>query len=274
MKDDLLIRFIDGKTTPEETEAVLEVLSRDGDAAKEWLYMVQGARLAGTKPIQEVDLPAGFISGILAKSQLEQKQSSKVVRLPWILSGIAAVAASVAIIVTVTRNTDNVVIEGLVAETMNESAVPTDTILTVENPEVEVVEIKAVDNKKAEGKILDLTGSKMIEDNRASTAGQFEAASFEMLKPSKSPYRVRVRNPKKEFVFEWKMNGVSSVSVQINDKDGNKVIDSGLLQDCRFPVVASMLVDKGELDWTVKISFMDGSSETKTGKLEFDLYIE
>lgn len=71
MKDDLLIRFIDGKTTPEEIEAVLEVLSRDGDAAKEWLYMVQGARLAGTKPIQEVDSPAGFISGILAKSQLE-----------------------------------------------------------------------------------------------------------------------------------------------------------------------------------------------------------
>ena len=54
MQDELLIRFIDGTCTKEESEKVIEELSNDGNEATEWLQMLAAARLAGSKPVRSV----------------------------------------------------------------------------------------------------------------------------------------------------------------------------------------------------------------------------
>ena len=77
MKDDLLIRFIDGNTTPEETQAVINELSQDGDAAKEWLQMIQGARLAETKPAQKISSDE-FVARTLASRAGRQTERRKI----------------------------------------------------------------------------------------------------------------------------------------------------------------------------------------------------
>ena len=292
MKDDLLIRFIDGKTTPEETELVLKELSQDGEAAKEWMQMVQGARLAGTKPLQEID-SEDFVAKTLALKTNKAEKSGKVIRLPWILSGITAVAASVAIIAAVVMKPSGPAAQGdIIAETVDstealskEDTVITEKVLNIKDaaresvadvpelsqpdmPQDKLPENNAVDETPAEGKPLELTGRKILQESKASAASSSDAPSFEMVKPAKTPYRVKVKDPSKEFVFEWKMTDAYSVRLSIADKDGNVIIDNQWISESRYAVVASDLADKGELDWTVEVTFNDGSIQRKTGKIE------
>lgn len=293
MKDELLIRFIDGNTTPEETELVLKELSQDGSAAKEWLQMVQGARLADTDPIINVDSD-DFVAKTLAEKSSAQPERRKTVRLPWLISGITTVAASVAIIATVMVNNMNPEMQqDFMAEVTDTTVVVPEANTTVLEDAVDIKEVshqavadvveprdeeqlkspvgaedQSAGQQQAEEPPLELSGRKMIQDSKASTASQNEVASFEMVRPAKSPYRVRVKNPENEFVFEWKMSDASNVRLSIADKNGKVIIDNEWILETRYGIVASDLVDRGELDWTVEVTFNDGSMQRKTGKIE------
>ncbi len=278
MKDDLLIRFIDGKTTPEETQLVINELSQDGDAAKEWMQMVQGARLADTEPLQEIDSEE-FIAKTLAAKTVQAEKPRKVVRLPWIISGITAVAASVAIIATVMMKPSGPAVQdNMIARTVDSTEVlpKEDTVAIEEVPDIKeaaresIADVTPVQKEmeedvSAEEKPMELTGRKILQERKASSS---DAPSFEMVKPAKTPYRVKVKDPSKEFVFEWKMTDAYSVRLSIADKDGNVIIDNQWISESRYAVVASDLADKGELDWTVEVTFNDGSIQRKTGKIE------
>lgn len=296
MNDDLLIRFIDGKTTPEETEFVLSELSRDGDAAKEWMQMVQGARLADTKPAQEI-FSDEFIAKTLATKTVQPAKRKRVVSLPWIISGITAVAASVAVIVTVMVNHDNTDIPQNVVAGISDTSVvmqEVDTLATegvvnikdisheaiaevVNQKEEEPKDVEAEVDEQVEEKTqpqdqsVELIGNKILQDTHTASVSESEASSLEIVRPAKSPYRVRVQNPEKEFVFEWKMSNASEVRFTITDKDGKVIIDKKWITESSYAVVASDLVDKGELDWTVEVAFNDGSMQRKTGKIELVL---
>jgi len=288
MNDDLLIRFIDGKTTPEETEFVLNELSRDGDAAKEWMQMVQGARLADTDPIVHIE-PGDFIARTLEKGSSVRSQGRKVVRLPWIISCITAVAASVAVIVTVMVSHDkNDLPQDFVAEVPDTTVVIPEADSIVKEGTVNIKDIshQAIaevtepkeEEPKAEEQVgeqiqpqeqsVELMGNKMIQDTHTASVSESETSSFEIIKPAKSPYRVRVQNPEKEFVFEWKMNDAANIRLSIADKNGKVIIDNEWILETRYGIVASDLVDRGELDWTVEVTFNDGSMQRKTGKIE------
>lgn len=293
MKDELLIRFIDGNTTPEETELVLKELSQDGSAAKEWLQMVQGARLADTDPIINVDSD-DFVAKTLAEKSSAQPERRKTVRLPWLISGITTVAASVAIIATVMVNNMNPEMQqDFMAEVTDTTVVVPEADSTVLEDAVDIKEVshqavadvveprdeeqlespvgaedQSAGQQQAEEPPLELSGRKMIQDSKASTASQNDVASFEMVRPAKSPYRVRVKNPENEFVFEWKMSDASNVRLSIADKNGKVIIDNEWILETRYGIVASDLVDRGELDWTVEVTFNDGSMQRKTGKIE------
>ena len=293
MKDELLIRFIDGNTTPEETELVLKELSQDGSAAKEWLQMVQGARLADTDPIINVDSD-DFVAKTLAEKSSAQPERRKTVRLPWLISGITTVAASVAIIATVMVYIMNPEMQqDFMAEVTDTTVVVPEADTTVLEDAVDIKEVshqavadvveprdeeqlkspagaedQSAGQQQAEEPPLELSGRKMIQDSKTSTASQNEVASFEMVRPAKSPYRVRVKNPENEFVFEWKMSDASNVRLSIADKNGKVIIDNEWILETRYGIVASDLVDRGELDWTVEVTFNDGSMQRKTGKIE------
>lgn len=284
MTDELLIKFIEGKTTPEETEIVLKELSQDGDAAKEWLQMVEGTRLADTKPLMDID-SEDFIAKTLAEKSGKQQTERKTVRLPWMISAVAAAAACIAIVVTIMTGIDNggqLPSNDIIAEGEPETEVLIDSasadvndiadiksssremISETISPEVKDAGEEAENFEETE----EITGRKIILDDNTATASQDINPTFEMVKPAKSLYRVKVRNPEKEFVFEWKMNDVRNIRLTIADKEGSVLINKDNISGNRFGVVASALVDKGELEWTMEVTFNDGSMQKKAGKLE------
>lgn len=279
MKDDLLIRFIDGKTTPEETEAVLKELSQDGEAAKEWMQMAQGARLADTKPAQEISSDE-FIAKTLAGQNGHSVKQGKVVRLPWIIGAITAVAASVAIVATVFNNGSTDENPGnIMAEAVDstDNAVKEDTTTAIG---ADVVSIKDIAHESVaetivedpvsqmEDRVLELSDPKAVKGGKDVTASDAEIPHFEMIKPAKTPYKVIVKNIDKDFVFEWDVTGASSVKLIISDKDGNVIADMEAVEEGRCGITAVELVDKGVLNWTVEVIFNDGSKVRKSGKIE------
>lgn len=284
MKDDLLIRFIDGRTTPEETELVIRELSQDGEAAKEWMQMVQGARLADKRPLQEINSDE-FVAKTLAQNTARAAKTGKVLRLPGIIGGIAAVAASVAIIVTVVmKSSDPEVPQNIMADVADTTEVvpQTDMIKDEIVPDIKeaaresIADVRTPDVKEQVSgaeeyqmpEELEQAGEVLHRETNTATAFEMETPSLEMVKPAKTPYRVKVKDPSKEFVFEWKMTNVSEVHFSIADSDGKVIIDNKWITENSFAVVASDLVDRGELDWTVEVIFNDGTKQRKSGKIE------
>ena len=284
MKDDLLIRFIDGRTTPEETELVIRELSQDGEAAKEWMQMVQGARLADKRPLREINSDE-FIAKTLAQNTSGTVKTGKVLRLPRIIGGIAAVAASVAIIVTVVmKSSDPEVPQNIMADVADTTEVvpQTDMIKDEIVPDIKeaaresIADVRTPDVKEQVSgaeeyqmpEELEQAGEVLHRETNTATVFEMETPSLEMVKPAKTPYRVKVKDPSKEFVFEWKMSAASMVRFSIADSSGAVIVDNQWVSETSFGVEASRIADKGELDWTVEVTFADGSMQRKTGKIE------
>ena len=152
-------------------------------------------------------------------------------------------------------------------ESIAETTLPSQPTVT----EDKVTGDKTAEDNPSEGQPMELSGRKIHQERKASSS---EVASFEMLKPAKTPDRVRVTDPSKEFVFEWKMTDAYSVRLSIADNNGNVIIDNQWISESRFGVMASEIADKGELDWTIEVTFNDGSMQRKTGKIEQIFHFE
>ena len=246
MKDELLIRFIDGNVTPEEKEKILQELSLDGNAAKEWIQMEQGARLAGAEPLQKISSEE-FIARTLAMNSGETGDRTKTIRLPWIIGGLTAVAASVVMIISVMINGGN-------QNHYNDILAETKDIIS--------------DELLADEQSVELVGTKILQENKAASAFQNTEPSFEMLIPPKTPYEIQMKNLNKDFVFAWDSKDVASVRLYICNEDGMLLVDKPQILGNNCAIALSEIAGKGLLTWTAEVMFNDGTIRTYMGKLE------
>jgi hypothetical protein len=131
-----------------------------------------------------------------------------------------------------------------------------------------VVENNPVEEKiEAEKSVVEpLTVSK-IEKSTASS--QSAAGTVSVLRPAKSPYRVKVKNPEKDFVFEWQGENITSVVLEVKDSNGERIVYDNVSPDVSaYPVKSGYLMNRGVLKWTLKVCFSDGVYEIKSGEIE------
>lgn len=288
MKEDLLMRFIDGTATPEEVETVIDMLSRDDDAAKEWMQMANAAGLADTAPAMEISEQEAekFVLKALHKAEVEAVLPKRKLRfMPWILSG-AVVAAAVAVVISFSFGGSSGGDTGM-ENNLQADVIPIDTVQNVISCDTvpdtravpEKMEIKEyvakteteerVTAQKNKQDVVNTAGkgTMVFEDDMEQEAVQ---ASFNVLKPAKTPYRVRVRNIDKDFVFKWESEYVKHVSLLIIDSDGIVLLEKEIVpSDGRFPIRAAEFANLGELTWTMTATSEDEAKLIHTGKIEF-----
>jgi hypothetical protein len=246
MKDELLIRFIDGNVTPEEQEKILKELSQDGNAAKEWLQMEQGARLAGTEPLQKISSEE-FIAKTLAMDSAKTEVKTKTVSLSWLIGGLTAVAASVVMILSVmTNDGDHNLHHDILADT-------NDTI-SIEH--------------FSDERPVELVGGRISKEDKAASEFQNTAPLFEMLMPPDTTYKIHVESLRSEFLFVWNAKDITSVRLYISDEHGEILIDRPQVLDNNCAIALSDIAGKGLLTWTAEVLFDDGTIRTYIGKLE------
>lgn len=279
MNDDLLIKFISGKTTHQETEIVAAYLSEHPQEAQEWLQMEQAARMADKKPAVEIPQAEAqaSVAKVLGSVHTTPGTKNRVVRMTWIFGGVAAVAASVVLALMLIIPADAPSAPSATAS-VSESVIPStyssvipneveESLLAEANaPAAHVIEPVAPSTSATTPENPSLTVSKIEKSTASASTVQ---TSFNITRPAKTPYRVLVKNPEKDFVFEWEGQGIATVSILIkNSQDG--VIYENIVQDAASgcPVKSGLLMDKGELTWILTACFADGSAETKTGIIQ------
>ena len=279
MNEDLLIKFISGKTTHQETEIVAAYLSEHPQEAQEWLQMEQAARMADKKPavgIPQAEAQAS-VAKVLGSVHTTPGTKNRVVRMTWIFGGVAAVAASVVLALMLIIPADAPSAPSATAS-VSESVIPStsssvipseveESLLAEANaPAAPVIEPVAPSTSASTPENPSLTVSKIEKSTASASTVQ---TSFNITRPAKTPYRVLVKNPEKDFVFEWEGQGIATVSILIkNSQDG--VIYENIVQDAASgcPVKSGLLMNKGELTWILTACFADGSAETKTGIIQ------
>ncbi len=281
MNDELLMKFIDGTATQEEAETVIEELSRDGEAAREWMQIVRAARLADAVP--NVEIPENeALEYVSDKLKTHKPAGRKTVRLPWVIGSLAAAAAlALTVIMPYVGGSP----EGngdIVAQ------IPQDTVLVYEPadtcaPSAPVVQkheyiAEVVEKEDAEQEVVKKEEAPVVAVQRhdtqqlenISTAGGESMTAFKVVKPARTPYRVRVRNLEKDFVFEWEGSGLKSVELLVKDLDGGVVAERIMAgSQSRCPVPARDMADRGELLWILKAEYDNGAVSTEMGTIEF-----
>lgn len=325
MQDELLIRFIDGKCTKEESEKVIEDLSRDGNDAAEWLQMVAAARLADSKPVRPVPSSDArrFVSEMMEQAAETRGRHRGVIRWASVTAGLCAVAASIAIAVFIKTGNDGnnpepMNMNGLLASSRDsvmyakpdtEEDMPeavgfeTEEDMVDDNDDAGIIKSSGAlipDEGKGESHkvskeyvgqesvpqsavsvVYDSNASKAeVSDSADSTSAKPESTTMErkleMIRPYKSPYRVKVENLSKDFVFEWKCDGEAEARLVVIDCENrvlvDKIAEGPERNRIRIPI--RLITDKGELVWTLAITFPDGSKTSRTGRLVLKSEIE
>ena len=279
MKDELLIKFLDGNASPVEEQLIMNELSQDDCSVSDWLQMANAARLAGSAPLG-MPLEEG-------ERIIREKMNADKKRIKWPFYVVSlAVAASVAITVIVFRNgtTSSPAPEDLMAEQI----VPESIEQPTEEPNITIIEENqeaAAEIKQEKTQTPVRNELKINESSHASSAevGQAEtkmdsankdvatADVFRMIKPAKSPYRVRVKDLGNQFIFEWEAEGAKSISMSIKDKTGNVLFEKTLTGEIgtNLPVALTEITDKGELLWTMAAEFEGGQRKVASGNIEF-----
>lgn len=290
MQDELLIKFIDGKCSPEETEEVIRELSQEGGESQEWLQMQAASSLVGTKPFETVQTADArrFVSEVIARDQIVSPRR-KALRWTGFATGFCAMAAAVALIFTVGRTGKG---PGL-PETGDSLAYVDDSLgFTSSQPEQElsVKEIGETETRETEmprpesardeqertgtSELVPQPATSIAYDRNAARGEAADTAAIQrtlkMIRPSKSPYRVKVMDLSKEFVFEWEAPEAVKASLVIKDGEGMTLVDESIeeLAENRIPVGVISLTDRGELIWTLTLEYPDGGTVSRTGRIE------
>ena len=328
MKDDLLIKFIDGRCTRNEEDLVIGELSQEGTDASEWVQMATAARLAGTQPYQTAEGAEEYVSAVIARST-KLASRKRILKLSAFVGGLCAVAASVAVffvyqghnmtdptpggtLANVQDSIQTPVVrdsafqspaQGKLPEQerpaakasplMAESGEQQSAVATPESvPELipsveysrnasksEVSDTSAVADASKAAQTTSAGQPTAADGNAPSDkpAAQTPDRQLRMTRPAKSPYRVKVKDLSKDFVFEWSIEGKPSrASLVVKDSNGLTLVDRTLEAPATnaFPVSVMDLTDKGELTWTLVLEFPDSATVSRTGRLEMKSEID
>lgn len=298
MNDELLMSFIDGKLSDEEMNAIAQELNMDDCSLREWIIMAHAARMTDSAPAQELSksLATKTVRRVLDDRAIVKAGTDR--RKIWpslrIIYGLTAIAASVAIVLTLfilpesnIDTTNNIYVAQHVEpdskvevtdNSVNES-VSSKVNNKVEHSKPQMAEVVA--NNKADNVVAPIVEKNEVltpaiqYDSHASIKESVEHDCV-MIRPAKSPYRVRVKNLSRNFEFAWEANNVKTAQLIIKNAEGMTLFEKKDLSaesaNCQIPV--AYICDKGVLQWELTVTFLDEYILSRSGVIELVSILE
>ena len=283
ISDELLSKFLEGKTDDAEDARLLQAMEAEDLAA-----IAEAAKLADTVPQQTPNL-------ILAKKQIEDSLKDKEIvenittiqrskaRVYW------AVAASIAVLLAVAlfflfrpersdqnfAQQENNRIEEVSNDQENKSKTTRETS-TDKTDKVRHGEITPTND--TEGTLLEPTDiqsepitSQKLEKNYAATK---TANCLTVTKPGKNDYRVLCKNLEKSLQFEWSANNVQKLYFAVTDAHGKKVADANDNAISQYSLKYKEIYPEKQLSWTLSVTYEDGTKQSCSGQIQIDYQIQ
>ena len=283
ISDELLSKFLEGKTDDVEDARLLQAMEAEDLAA-----IAEAAKLADTAPQQTPNL-------LLAKKQIEDslKDNEIVENIPTIQRSKSrvywAVAASIAVLLAVAlfllfrpdssdqnfAQQENNRIEEVSKEQENKSKTTRETS-TDKTDKVRHGEItptndpQSVQSETNDAQSAPITSQK-LEKNYAATK---TANSLTVTKPGKNDYRVLCKNLEKSFQFEWSASNVQNLHFTVTNAQGKVLAELTDKNATHHTISYNKIYPERQLKWTLKVVFEDGTSEICSGQVQIDYQVQ
>ncbi len=275
ISDELLSKFLEGKTTEEENEKISAYCDAHGETIEELLIMRQAATMADKQSDYTIDEDKAlhFVEQTLQTHSRKKRVSLAV----WI-----SVAAAMAILIIVSAflffSNENV---PLMADKTQPSQIvvgdSTDEFDTTKT-ETSVKQSSHTDEKELWSEEPQLSDNNLpaergeplhVEVLEKSTATTQSAANnFTMLKPSKTPYRIICKNLDKSFVFQWETVNAKKIEFILMNDQHKVIVEKKELNLNSFSLMFRDVAVYSVLYWKVKIVFEDNTTTQKTGRID------
>lgn len=294
ISEKLFSRFLDGRTSEEENEQILQLLAENPELMDEFTAIAKASQLVDHEPLRKpnLEVAAQSIRSVLPESQADKPNvSTNRRRSIRIFTMAAAAVAAILLASTIylllrptnpqntlvqdnKSETDSTLIQPKVEQTYiaqnetSESVISEATSSTVEN---ETSTSAAPPTETPSSTLSNEYLSVQVEERHyASTQ---ETNSLSVTKPNKSNYLVLCKNLDNAFVFEWNASNVQKLHFTVKDVS-NKVIAEVTNNDTkRYELSYRKIYPEKQLTWKISVIYKDGSKDEQSGQINIDYNI-
>lgn len=291
ISEELFSRFLDGRTSEEENEQILQLLAENPELMDEFTAITKASQLVDHEPLRKpnLEVAAQSIRSVLPESQADKPNvSTNRRRSIRIFTMAAAAVAAILLASTIylllrSTNPQNTLVQDNKSETDS----------TLIQPKVEQTYI--AQNETSESVISEVTSS-TVEDETSTAAttttetpsstpsneyystqveerhyaSTQEANSLSITKPNKSNYLVLCKNLDNAFVFEWNASNVQKLHFTVKDAS-NKVVAEVTNSDTkRYELSYRKIYPEKQLTWKLAVTYKDGSKDEQSGQVNID----
>jgi len=242
ISDELLAKYLDGQTTPEETESVLSFLAENDENVDDLAHICAAI---------EVQKNAD-------KMALFNKRTTRR-RLLWTLSS----AAAVALVVVVTLLVFFPKKEG------NMVAVQTDTTKVATPSQISEEVDNQIDNvEEPSSASSDITTPNWQGEKLKNYADATAKTGFcNMIVPSQKSYTIS--SNRTYFDFSWSTDAVTKVLI-LKDENGKILFYEKIEDDDYVKFKTADYQKYNRIFWQLEVTYSNGKSETKSGEIQFE----
>jgi len=284
ISDELLAKFLDGKTNAFETERVLDYLNENQENLDDFINIRSAIQMETEYPM-EIDLAERMdvVKQHIASSTFNKKTKTKRIYLTSILAAAAMITGVVCLFPFI--GDEEKPLPSFVNEQNGRMADSTDAPITPQGIYYDEMADNNADNEpENENKPIEIQPVVPKEESPVmeaktqykNTASQTEANFFEVTRPSKKPdgvpYMIGVSDailrekPETTFDFQWNTNA-EKVEATVKDKNGNILITKDITQG-DFKLKYADYFQYQDIFWEIKATFYDGETEVERGFLQ------
>lgn len=291
ISEELFSRFLDGRTSEEENEQILQLLAENPELMDEFTAIAKASQLVDHEPLRKpnLEVAAQSIRSVLPESQADKPNvSTNRRRSIRIFTMAAAAVAAILLASTIylllrptnsqstlvqdnKSETDSTLIQPKVEQTYiaqnetSESVISEATSSTVEN---ETSTAKTITTETPSSKPSNEYYSTQVEERHY--AATQETNNLNVVKPNKSNYLVLCKNLDKTFVFEWNESNVQKLHFTVKNAS-NKVIAEVTNNDTkRYELSYRKIYPEKQLTWKLAVTYKDGSKDEQSGQVNID----
>lgn len=294
ISEELFSRFLDGRTSEEENEQILQLLAENPELMDEFTAIAKASQLVDHEPLRKpnLEVAARSVRTVLSESQADNPNVTTKRRRGIRIFTMAAAAVAVILLASTIylllrptnpqntlvqdnkSETDSTLIQPKVEQTYiaqnetSESVISESTSSTVEN---ETSTAKTNTTETPSSKPSNEYYSTQVEERHY--AATQETNNLNVVKPNKSNYLVLCKNLDKSFVFEWNASNVQKLHFTVKDASNKVIAEVTDAATKRYELSYRKIYPEKQLTWKLAVTYKDGSKDEQSGQINIDYNI-
>lgn len=266
VSDELLAKFLDNKTSEEETEIVLKYINENIEHLDEFLTIRKASMLVDHKPCNVIENnPISDNNNYNSKQLILNKKKLSL----WI-----SVAASVLFIITISiffvlkkpiSESTEMAHNSKQDSTKNEKeqVQPIDSQKDNKNNSIDEAEQKSIEHQNSSNKGNDEVPVQIKNQNYANQ--QSVENKLLMIKPGKSPYSILCKNIEKQLNFEWEISNAKEIKITLLNSTRKEIVSHSDPNMKYYLIPLKNLNNEKTIIWELKVVFEDNTTQIKSG---------